>query len=123
MRVPLPGNVPGADDDDKPLRMLPVGHHPRDDVWRLTARLNCTACGYTPDAVGTTTKAGNRAPAAGDWSICMRCAEVSIYVISPLGQVLLREPTTDELAEFGRSAYAAEVRRLHRFNAGPDGVR
>lgn len=105
MRVPLPG---------KPLRMLPVGHHPRDDVWRL---------GGAHDVGGVSTRAGNRAPAAGDWSICMRCAEVSIYVIGPLGQVLLREPTTDELAEFGRSAYAAEVRRLHRFNAGPDGVR
>lgn len=78
--------------DDSPFRSEPgdpTKHH-HDPVA-------CPGCGQRQDGAmrpDTTT-----APSDGDWSICVTCGEVSVYVVGALG-VGLREASLEELVEF-----------------------
>ncbi len=58
--------------------------------------VTCRTCHIQLDA-GTNRFEGGTAK-DGNVSLCMGCGEVSIYVLSPLGLLSLREPTLDELA-------------------------
>ena len=87
----------------------------RPDVLRHQT-LPCLACGAPNDSAGVT---GDVAPTptSGDYCICFRCGEVSIYVVGPLG-IALREPTTAELAEFASEpANTRLVQQIHEYNA------
>jgi hypothetical protein len=85
----------------------------RPDVVRHQ-KLNCRACGNGIDAAGVTGPVAPD-PTDGDYSICFRCGEVSIYTIGPLG-VALREPTGAELAEFSSNPDNTRlVRTIHRY--------
>lgn len=96
------------------------------DTWRQPGRMSCTACGYSTDAFGHHEQkpADPRAPQTGDWSICLRCGEVSVIDLHPLLGASLRPATTAELAEFAANpANIDAVRRVHQFNAGAPGTR
>lgn len=58
---------------------------------------SCRACGLPNEAVSNVY--GNRGPRSGDRTVCLRCGEMSVLEIGPLGQVIYRELTDDEFAE------------------------
>ncbi len=79
--------------------------------------LHCRACGHGIDAAtaGVRHDGPRNIPITGDYSVCFRCGEVSVYVIGPLG-VALREPTGAELTEFAaHPANTESVREIHQF--------
>jgi hypothetical protein len=96
---------------DSPFRPQPG--HP--DVLRHDT-LHCRACTATMNAAVSISDPGPApAPSDGDFAICCRCGEVSIYTIGPLGAAL-REPTGRELARFAANpANTSIIRDLHRF--------
>ncbi len=60
----------------------------------------CSVCGAPNDhTTGITGKGG---PKTGMVSMCFTCGELSIFQVSPLGIISLREPTTEELASIHR---------------------
>lgn len=86
----------------------------RPDIIRHDT-LPCRACGNQQNAATVPGHDQVPIPADGDYSICLRCGEVSIYSVTLFG-VALREPTTAELAEFARNpANTRLVRNLHRY--------
>lgn len=96
-----------------PLR--PAG----DAVWRQPGRMSCPACGHNPDALGSLQGPHARAPRTGDYSVCIKCGEVTVIEVHPLLGATLREASLTELAEFSRNREAAEtVRAVHRSNRG-----
>lgn len=88
----------------------------RDDVMGPTVRhntLHCRACGGKIDA--STPLGHTGVPTNGSWSVCLNCAEVSIYVVGPFG-VALREPTLGELATFTKR-YRGVVGAVLQYNS------
>lgn len=76
--------------------------------------VSCRACGYRFDSVS---QSGDvcRVPSDGDFSVCFRCGEVSVFVVGPLG-IGVREPTLAELAEFSADREATRtVQSIHEF--------
>ena len=56
------------------------------------------SCGYEIDA--TQQAGGNAKPSKGDYSLCLKCARVSIFN----QDLTQREPTNEELVEIKRSS-------------------
>lgn len=85
-------------------------------VWRQPGRMDCPACHYNPDALGSLKDTPQaRAPQTGDYSICVNCGEVTVIEVHPLLGATLREATTAELAEFSRNRDATRlVRAVHQ---------
>jgi hypothetical protein len=97
---------------NQPLR--PAG----EGVWRQApGSLTCGACGHTADALGLTMArpADRSGPADGDYSICIRCGEVTVIELHPLLGARLRPATPVELLEFSTDPAMIEaVHRIHR---------
>lgn len=72
------------------------------------SRLSCRICGY---GLNNATFMGldDHPPEPGDVSMCAKCGELSIFDLSALGHVVLREPSLQELAVIGRDRDAALV--------------
>lgn len=70
-------------------------------TYSTDSPLSCRICGY---GLTNATFMGlkDRKPDTGSVSICADCGELSIFQISPLGQVSLLEPTMEELATIRR---------------------
>jgi hypothetical protein len=93
-----------------------------DEIGVRLNELHCLACGYLIDGA----LSGDRGehdvrPTTGDYSVCINCNEVSIFVVADDGTVSLREANFIELRQFntlhGAKARAvAEIRRLHNPN-------
>lgn len=88
-------------------------------VWRQRDRTRCPACGHTPNSFGHSgTDGPARPPRNGDFSVCIRCGEVGIIELSPIGVASIREATLAELAEFNTNpANTALVHQMITFNA------
>lgn len=78
----------------------------------------CRVCAHPNDAVREG-YGGDAVPRTGDVSVCWRCGEVSVFEIGAFGMVL-REPTLDELADFGRD-HGDHARRLRDVRANRPG--
>jgi hypothetical protein len=82
-------------------------------------QLRCRVCDHQIDgALSGHSGESEVRPVTGDFSVCIGCNEVSIFVVADDGTVSLREPNFIELMEFnsvyGAKARAvAEIRRLH----------
>lgn len=70
---------------------------PQPGVYRYDA-VSCPACGKRHDAAANV-KPGDGAVQDGDYSVCVGCGVMSIFVIGPLG-VAFRAPDADEVAQF-----------------------
>lgn len=95
----------------------------RPDILRHEA-LSCVACGHKVDSSGSRDNSPiTTEPVDGDWAVCLRCGEVAVYVIGPLG-VGLREASTEELATFSADPQNVKlVRDIHSFWASGGGQR
>lgn len=88
---------------------------PDEDITRH-GEVTCPYCGKVNDAASPPDATLLGAPAGGDFALCFGCAQPSVYVADPLGQVVgLRRPTAAEAAEFEVDS-GHHATRLHRFN-------
>lgn len=55
-----------------------------DDTTRGAPGLHCPHCGKYQDAV-TAMSGGNIAPRDGDYSVCVGCGQLSVFLVSPFG--------------------------------------
>jgi hypothetical protein len=95
---------------NSPFRQQPG----RPDVVRHR-KLHCPACGCGQNAAARPDRSPGPGPSDGDYSICFRCGEVSVYTVSPLG-VALREATSAELVEFAANPdNTRAVRDIHAY--------
>lgn len=75
--------------------------------------LHCRVC--AAEITQATSIYVDEVPSTGSFALCMRCGELSIYEIGPLGTAL-REATNDELAEFARD-YSHVAQQLTTYRA------
>jgi hypothetical protein len=69
----------------------------------------CRSCGMTIHAAAGINH--EYKPLTGAFSTCLNCWTVSVYEVSPLGKIALREPTDAELVLFAR-LHGPTIRRL-----------
>ncbi len=85
-----------------------------DPFTTLHNKVPCRICGTTHDAA---TSMGRAAwPDSGSFSVCVTCGEISVFEVSALGQVALREATLAEVRDFTRD-HPDAVQRIIALNA------
>lgn len=92
-----------------------------DDAHPL--ELYCPACGARTSAVSEASGEPH-APTPGAVNLCLYCRSIGLYAVDELGELVIRDPTDEELLELVKDPYVrramAALAETHRLLGVPE---
>jgi hypothetical protein len=86
-------------------------------TWKIDAR--CPACNHAVDDASAVGGDESIRPDVGDLAVCIRCAELGIYIDNGDGSLGLREITLDEKVELSKEPRVLQTQQAIRKVASP----